>query len=313
MLDFFPAQCCADCMSRRWYSRVKRCRSRTSPASPQDWLITIPCGLALRACPALTSCVSLSLSLAVSVSVSRFLSLSAGVALIQFLKAFTPMVVTLFSYILLRKSVSTAIWIALAVACAGTSMTAAGDMSLNMFGLLLAVGSSCTEAIRLVLTQFALQDCRFSLLEGQYFLAPAGAACLLLLSIVFEFPTIMEKGDFIKFHEHPLSFALAGCLGFGVQLLTSSVIKLTSSITVKVLSQLRNALVVLSGVFMFGEVVTGLQLLGYVVSVVGIMRYSLLQGGPSPPVRQQASGATEFKDAEYSQVDKQDQERRESN
>jgi hypothetical protein len=42
-------------------------------------------------------------------------------------------------------------------------VTAAGDVSVTGAGLLLAGGSATTEAIRLVLTQFVLQDCRFSL------------------------------------------------------------------------------------------------------------------------------------------------------
>ncbi|CAK9088914.1 Probable sugar phosphate/phosphate translocator At1g53660 [Durusdinium trenchii] len=199
-----------------------------------------------------------------------------GVALIQFLKAFTPVVVTCFVWLLLGKKASGQVWLALALTCLGTSMTAAGALNLNLFGLLLAAGSSSTEAVRLVLTQFALQDCNFGLLEGQYFLAPAGALCLLLLSGLFEFGTIYANGDFYKFHLFPMQFCLAGSLGFGVQMLTAGVIKLTSSITLKVLSQLRNALVVLSGVLLYGEVVTTLQLVGYLLAVTGILRYSLV-------------------------------------
>ena len=44
-----------------------------------------------------------------------------------------------------------------------SKVTAAGDISVTSAGLLLACGSATTEAIRLVLTQFVLQDCRFSL------------------------------------------------------------------------------------------------------------------------------------------------------
>jgi drug/metabolite transporter (DMT)-like permease len=200
-----------------------------------------------------------------------------GMALIQFLKAFTPMVVTLFTLVLLKKRQSSQVWLALVVTCFGTSLTAVGDMKLNLLGLVLAACSSSTEAVRLVLTQYALQDCRFTLLESQYFLAPAGAVCLLLVSWFFEREKLLASGDLAKLHDNPGTFLVCGSLGFGVQMLTSSVIKLTSSTTVKVLSQLRNALVVLSGVLLYGEVVSPLQLVGYVVSVIGITRYTALQ------------------------------------
>lgn len=199
-----------------------------------------------------------------------------GVTLIQFLKAFTPMVVTLFLYVLLGKRVACKVWLALILACCGTAVTAVGDMSIGAFGLVLAAGSSGTEAIRLVLTQYALQDCKFTLMEGQYFLAPIGAACLVSMAVVFELPEMIDQNHFTKALEYPLHFMVAGGLGLGVQVLTTSVIQLTNSTTVKILSQLRNALVVLSGVVLYDEVVGGMQLLGYAVSVLGILWYSLL-------------------------------------
>uniref|UniRef100_A0A7S2WUA7 Sugar phosphate transporter domain-containing protein n=1 Tax=Mucochytrium quahogii TaxID=96639 RepID=A0A7S2WUA7_9STRA len=212
-----------------------------------------------------------------------------GVALIQFLKAFTPMVVNVFVYVLLGKTKSQKVWLALLIACFGTSMTAVGNMSLNMFGLLLAAGSSSTEAIRLVLTQYALQDCKFTLMEGQYFLAPVGAFCLLALSFLFEGNRLLETGDLGKMVANPTSFFFAGSLGFGVQMLTAGVIQLTNSITLKILSQLRNSLVVLSGVLIYGEVITFGQFCGYLVSICGIVWYSWLeqqkQQAPTLPVK----------------------------
>jgi len=76
-----------------------------------------------------------------------------GVALIQFLKAFTPIVVTAISALVLRDRPSRAVVASLIVLCAGTAVTAADDVAVSAFGLLLAMGSASTEAIRLVLTQ----------------------------------------------------------------------------------------------------------------------------------------------------------------
>jgi len=219
-----------------------------------------------------------------------------GVALIQFLKAFTPMIVTLTGYFILGRKASTEIWVALMIACFGTSMTAAGDMSAEPFGFLLAAGSSITEAIRLVLTQFALQDCKFTLLEGQYFLAPAGAACLLTLSLFWEAPQLLATNGLSVVFKRPFDFMLAGSLGLGVQLVTSAVIQLTNSVTVKVLSQFRNALVVLAGVFVYSEQVSTVQLFGYLIAVSGIIRYGFLQSqlgqkNPNPTQPQPAKSA----------------------
>mmetsp|Transcript_9328 Transcript_9328/g.15188 ORF Transcript_9328/g.15188 Transcript_9328/m.15188 type:complete len:143 (+) Transcript_9328:702-1130(+) len=84
-------------------------------------------------------------------------------------------------------------------------------------------------------------------------------------------------------------FFFAGSLGFGVQMLTAGVIQLTNSITLKILSQLRNSLVVLSGVLIYGEVITFGQFCGYLVSICGIVWYSWLeqqkQQAPTLPVK----------------------------
>lgn len=45
--------------------------------------------------------------------------------------------------------------LSLVVLCAGTAVTAAGDVSMTFLGMLLAAGSASTEAVRLVLTQYA--------------------------------------------------------------------------------------------------------------------------------------------------------------
>jgi drug/metabolite transporter (DMT)-like permease len=86
-----------------------------------------------------------------------------GVALIQFLKAFTPIVVTIFSVLLLGQRPSLAIILCLITLCACSAATAAADLNVSTHGLLLAAASASTEAVRLVLTQYVLQDCRFTL------------------------------------------------------------------------------------------------------------------------------------------------------
>ena len=100
-----------------------------------------------------------------------------GVALVQFLKAFTPIVVTAVAALLLNDRPSKRVVMALVVLCAGTAVTAADDVAVTALGLFLAAGSASTEAVRLVLTQFVLQDCRFTLWESQVSLFQCPCPC----------------------------------------------------------------------------------------------------------------------------------------
>ena len=203
--------------------------------------------------------------------------LHMGVALVQFLKAFTPIVVTAVAAVLLNDRPTRRLVVSLVVLCAGTAVTAADDVAVTAFGLFLAAGSASTEAVRLVLTQFVLQDCRFTLWESQYYLAPAAAVSLVLTGWCYEGARLRESGDLAKVAENPLVFFLAASLGLGVQLLTAAVIQGPGAVTLKVLSQARNAGLVLFGVAFYNETVTGLQSFGYVISLLAFGAYNALK------------------------------------
>ena len=159
----------------------------------------------------------------------------------------------------------------------GTALTAAGDAHASALGLALAATSSATEALRLVLTQYVLQDMSFTIWEAQYYLSPAGGACLFVVGALVEGPKCVAAGDHAKLARFPLLFLGAATLGLGVQLLTPAVIKATSSTTLKVISQARNAGVVVFGVVVYGELIGRVQLLGYVISLVAFSFYSYLK------------------------------------
>ena len=78
-----------------------------------------------------------------------------------------------------------------------------------MFGLVIHEVSAVAEATRLVLTQKLLKE-RFGTIEALYFMAPAGAICMVMLVILFELPTIISTGDYMRIYEHGFVF-LAVC------------------------------------------------------------------------------------------------------
>ena len=211
----------------------------------------------------------------------------------QFLKSFTPVVVAVVSHTVLGRRERTSVWLSLLGLCFGTALTAAGDAHASALGLALAATSSATEALRLVLTQYVLQDMSFTIWEAQYYLSPAGGACLLLVGAIFEGPKCFAAGDFAKLARFPLLFFGAATLGLGVQLLTPAVIKATSSTTLKVISlgafsQARNAGVVVFGVVVYGELIGGVQLIGYLISprALGAFSvYSYLKQQSTSPAR----------------------------
>ena len=91
-----------------------------------------------------------------------------------------------------------------------------------------------TEAVRLVMTQFLLQNMKFGVVEGLYVLAPASAFWLFLASAWYEFRDMSNKGAFLVVAANPLTFLAASTMGLGVNFLSYYVIQATSSLTMKV-------------------------------------------------------------------------------
>ena len=85
---------------------------------------------------------------------------------------------------------------------------------------------------------------------------------------------MLEGGGLTIMRENALVFALASSMGFGVNLLTLGVVKMTSSLTYKVVGQVKNAFTVYFSVLVFGNPVTGLQVLGYGSAIAGFLWYN---------------------------------------
>lgn len=196
------------------------------------------------------------------------------VSFIQMLKAFSPVLV-LFIAVSFRVDEPTMQVIAsVLVICFGTFLASIGEVNFNMFGLILFMLASVAEGVKLVITQKVLTEFKCGIIEGQYVFAPAGATSLMILSFFFEFRKMFENDALSIICANPGIFLLASTMGLAVNLLTFVVIQATSSVTIKVLSTARNALLVLYQVYFHGEIITALQCLGYVTSLGGFGAYN---------------------------------------
>lgn len=73
---------------------------------------------------------------------------------------------------------------------------------------------------------------------------------------------------------HPLLFGASALLGVIASMLTFLVIKLTNSVTLKVINTARNAAFVLVTVTLIGEEASGLQVIGYSISLCAFSAYT---------------------------------------
>ncbi len=93
----------------------------------------------------------------------------------------------------------------------------------------------------------------------------------------FELPHLISQGALAIARAHPWHFAATAFVGFFVNVMAVLVISLTSSLTLKVLGTVKDVVLVCIGMVFLQELVTGLQLLGYGVSLCGFVWYNVIK------------------------------------
>jgi len=206
---------------------------------------------------------------------AAYLHLSFG--FIQMLKAFTPLIILVVMCITgVRLPTKAAVWCVTAIV-AGTLVEVRGEMQATFIGLFLMFFSEVCEAVSVVLSQKILQSHKFTVLEGMYITAPAGAVCLAVGAAMVEGPDMLRSGHHYIPLDYPLQFVMAAALGVGVNFSSFLVIQVTSSLTMKILNTVRGVGLVCVGVVFYGEEHPWLQLVGYCVALVGFAGYNYFQ------------------------------------
>eukprot|EP00039_Didymoeca_costata_P017071 m.313560 g.313560 ORF g.313560 m.313560 type:complete len:322 (+) comp16491_c3_seq2:164-1129(+) len=214
---------------------------------------------------------------ALAMGFGTFAYLRLTVAFIQMLKAFTPVITLVVLYLLKVETPSARLVLAVVGISVGTLLAVAGEAEFDITGFTIHEISAVAEALRVVLTQRLLQGSRFSLLEGLFYMAPAGMISMMVLIILFEAKDLISEGALAKVVEIPGTFLLASMLGFALNVLSFGILQLTSSVLLKGIAVARTAGLVIFCAAFLGESISMLEGFGYMLSLACFVEYNRLR------------------------------------
>lgn len=200
-----------------------------------------------------------------------------NVGFIQMLKSFTPVVIMITAYFANIESPSKSVVYSVIIITIGTAATCSFSPEFSLTGILIMLLAELAEAIRLIITQFFLQQLKFGVIEGQYVLSPASAFWLFLASAIYELPKMYNDDAITIIANNIPAFFIASFMGIGVNYLSYLVIQYTSSLTMKILGTVRNIIIIFVGVLFYGEIVTRNEFIGYFIALLGFISYNLAQ------------------------------------
>ncbi len=216
---------------------------------------------------------------AATLSFGNTVYLFLNVGFIQMLKSFTPVCIMATAYAAGIETPSLHLVISVAIISFGTAITCGFSVDFNVWGIFLMFMAEFTESIKLVFTQFLLQNVKMGVVESQVVLAPAAAFWLFIASAIYEFPTMYEKGAFLILFDNMGYFIAASGMGIGVNFISNMVIQHTSSLTMKILNVARNVGTILIGIMFYAEIVSGKEAFGYFIALIGFAGFNAVKMG----------------------------------
>uniref|UniRef100_A0A061RBV7 Putative sugar phosphate phosphate translocator n=1 Tax=Tetraselmis sp. GSL018 TaxID=582737 RepID=A0A061RBV7_9CHLO len=203
----------------------------------------------------------------------RFLPVSFN----QAVGATTPFFTAVLSYLITGAVENTKTYFALIPVMVGIMIASGFEPSFHLMGFLACVGGTGARALKSVIQSVILSDAEDQMdsMNLLRYMAPVASVVLLPLSL------LMEDAPFFKAQgiaaEYPTFYFALGVncfLAFFVNLTNFLVTKYTSALTLQVLGNAKGVVAVAISILLFRNPVSYVALVGYGITVLGVVAYS---------------------------------------
>ncbi|KAG6481438.1 probable sugar phosphate/phosphate translocator At3g11320 isoform X1 [Zingiber officinale] len=195
----------------------------------------------------------------------------------QAVGATTPFFTAVFAYIMTVKRESWITYITLIPVVSGVVIASGGEPSFHLFGFLMCIGATAARALKSVLQGILLssEGEKLNSMNLLLYMAPIAVVLLLPAAIIMEENVVGITLALARKDIRIIWYLLFNSsLAYFVNLTNFLVTKHTSALTLQVLGNAKGAVAVVVSILIFRNPVTVTGMLGYTVTVVGVILYS---------------------------------------
>lgn len=222
----------------------------------------------------LRAIVPIGLFFSLSLICGNLTYLYLSVSFIQMLKATMPVAVLLVSWALGTAQPNFKVLFNVSFIVIGVIIASFGEIDFVLIGFLYQCGGIVFEAIRLVMVQRLLSSAEFKMdpLVSLYYFAPVCAIMNFFVALFWEIPGL-TMADIYEVGISNL-VANAGC-AFLLNVSVVFLIGKTSGLVLTLCGVLKDILLVVASMVIWGTIITPLQIFGYGIALSGLVYYKL--------------------------------------
>ncbi|CAN6331245.1 unnamed protein product [Urochloa humidicola] len=194
----------------------------------------------------------------------------------QAVGATTPFFTAVLAYAVAARREAFATYAALIPVVAGVVIATGGEPSFHLFGFIMCVGATAGRALKTVLQGILLssEEEKMNSMDLLRYMAPVAVILLVLVTLIMEREAFGVVATLAR--EDPNFIWILLCnssMAYFVNLTNFLVTKHTSPLTLQVLGNAKGAVAVVVSIMIFRNPVTFMGMLGYGITVAGVVLY----------------------------------------
>lgn len=216
-----------------------------------------------------------------------------SVSFIQMLKATTPVAVLIAGWILGIEKPDIKKLGNVSFIVIGVILASFGEIEFVLIGFIYQMGGIAFEAVRICLVQRLLNGSEFKMdpLVSLYYFAPICAVMNLTVALFWEVPQVKMA----EIYAVGLStFFANACVAFLLNVSVVFLIGKTSGLVLTLCGVLKDILLVAASMLIWGTRLSGLQVFGYSIAIMGMLYYKLGQKEMKPFIQEISRRWAEF-------------------